>query len=521
MIRRLIVDDGKLFCSNVAYSVLTGKPAGGSMVLWAVVAALSAGLLVYSQTVAYFGDECFHLVAAQLINAGKRPYLDFFYQHVPLYAYLNAGWFHLVGESWRGAHALSALLTGASVLLVAGFVFARVPEANWRVAVAMTAALMVGLNILVISYGTIGQPYGLCLFLNVVAFRLVIGAVGRERGFLPFCAGLSAGAAAASSLLSAPVAPILLLWMARYNRTGNRLHKSAWFLAGAVIPFLPLLWLAVQAPRETLFNVVEYHLFYRRINPSLIDVIKSDLILLTSWLESAQGVGLALLAAVGILFLAGRNGWDAPRRAEFVLCAWLTGGLMVYLACTLPTWHMYFILTVPFLSILASVGVYAIGSRIWTSGWPGWLLLLVVVLFALGLARQAYHTWPELQSYWPRYEDIAREVNLVTPSDGEVWISDEMPECIYFAASRVPPQGLENSLMENVKLPAALAASLKLVSRSQRDQWLAAGRFETVVVDVDDPRAEAFGLQRLYAGRKRVGDYDIFWSRGIPGREPQ
>jgi hypothetical protein len=55
--------------------------------LWVAPATLVIALLAYSQAVAYFGNESFHLLAAQLINAGKRPYLDFFYQHPPLFIY--------------------------------------------------------------------------------------------------------------------------------------------------------------------------------------------------------------------------------------------------------------------------------------------------------------------------------------------------------------------------------------------------------------------------------------------------
>ena len=51
----------------------------------------------------FYYDEGFPLLAAQLINAGKIPYADFFYQHTPLYAYLTAGWFRLFGDTWRSA----------------------------------------------------------------------------------------------------------------------------------------------------------------------------------------------------------------------------------------------------------------------------------------------------------------------------------------------------------------------------------------------------------------------------------
>src|SRR5690349_445736 len=62
---------------------------------------IAAALLVYSQTYAFAWDEGFHLLAAQLIAHGKRPYLDFLFAQTPLNAYWNAALMRLFGESWR------------------------------------------------------------------------------------------------------------------------------------------------------------------------------------------------------------------------------------------------------------------------------------------------------------------------------------------------------------------------------------------------------------------------------------
>ncbi|HMB35089.1 MAG TPA: hypothetical protein VKV41_13705, partial [Methylomirabilota bacterium] len=47
----------------------------------------AAAFLVYSQTRAFAWDESYHLLAAQLILAGKTPYLDFCFPQSPLNAY--------------------------------------------------------------------------------------------------------------------------------------------------------------------------------------------------------------------------------------------------------------------------------------------------------------------------------------------------------------------------------------------------------------------------------------------------
>ena len=483
--------------------------------LWAVVAGLSAMLLAYSQTGAWAGDEELHLLAAQLINAGKTPYLDFFHQQTPLYAYLNAVCMRLFGESWRTAHALSALLTGGSIMLTAGFVFSRFPEPGWRLASGITTALLIGLSYKVIRFGTIGQAFGLCLFLIVAAFRLTIEAARRPGVFLPAAAGLCAGAAADSWLVAAPTAPILLLWMHRYNRSGNRLRKCAWFLLAAAIPFLPIAWLAVKAPRQVLFNLLEYQLFYRRVGRSY-NVTVADLEVLTEWLNSTQGLLLALLAAVGLLFLMGRREWP-DWKAELYLCVWLTAGLGVYLAAVPhPTYGQYFTLLLPFLSILACVGVYAIASLAPVSGRPGLLVVPLIGLFLLGLARTALDNRVFVRDFrWRRLEEVAREVNRVAPKEGLLYAATPL----YFVTRRLPPPGMENSHAQGALLSPALAASMHVVPAPQVDEWLAAGRFDTVVIDPKDDRIESLGLSRLYATREDVRGFSIFWDKVAPSHE--
>src|SRR5580704_16192552 len=114
--------------------------------LCGVVSLLTAHLLVYSQTEAFAWDEGFHLLAAQLIKSGKKPYLDFCFPQTPLNAYWNALWMGEFGESWRTAHALAALATAGAILLTGDFLLKRFPLPGWRLAAALTAALTIGLN---------------------------------------------------------------------------------------------------------------------------------------------------------------------------------------------------------------------------------------------------------------------------------------------------------------------------------------------------------------------------------------
>src|ERR1700758_191250 len=112
------------------------------LLLCGVIAVLSAGLLVYSQTQALAWDEGFHLLAAQSIRAGRLPYLDFCFPQTPLNAWWNAAWMQLLGDTWRAAHALAALDSTLAVALAANLVRRRFPDAGFRSTGAVTVALI-------------------------------------------------------------------------------------------------------------------------------------------------------------------------------------------------------------------------------------------------------------------------------------------------------------------------------------------------------------------------------------------
>src|SRR3984885_3282311 len=87
------------------------------VLLLSAFALITAGLVVYSQTMAFAWDEGFHILTAQLIKHGKRPYIDFVFSQTPLNAYLSAVWMAVFGESWRVPHAFSALCSAGAAIL--------------------------------------------------------------------------------------------------------------------------------------------------------------------------------------------------------------------------------------------------------------------------------------------------------------------------------------------------------------------------------------------------------------------
>jgi 4-amino-4-deoxy-L-arabinose transferase-like glycosyltransferase len=471
---------------------------------WLIITILTIALLTYSQLVAYFGNEPFHLLAAQLINSGETPYLDFFYQHPPFFAYLIAVWMRLFGENWRSAHILSALLTSGSILVVATYLSSRLRGSQQSTPISAVVALLLGLNFYVIAFGTVALPFGLCLFLTVVAFRLVVARHKRHSTLLLFIGGLAAGAAAASLLLTIPVVLVIVVWLARYQPQSNRKRACLYFLAGAAIPFLPLFVLALQAPREVLFDLVEYHLFYRAGSDG--NMFRWNLREIRDWFGSIQGFVLIALGVIGSSPFIKKSEPQPQRSDEVYLCASISVALSLFLAIPRPTFSFYFVLITPFVSILAATGLSTIYRLSWFADRRTWLLTALLGLYVVGLTSETYKMRREIfHADHKAIEEIARIVNQVTPQDGWVLAFDQ----VYFATKRRPPPGLENGFNPF----------------SRADEWLAANRFDTVCVMAKDPRVRSLDLFARYLENTTINTPDfaisLFWHRLNPPIEQQ
>lgn len=499
-----------------AYDSPVRRPAGRAgrdyLVLAAVAGTVLAGLVLYSQTVACYEDEGHHLLAAQLIRAGHRPYVDFFYQHPPLYAYLVAGWMRVFGDGWRSPHLMSALLTASSALIAGEYVYSRLEK--WRLAGAVIAMVLASFQFYVIAFGTIGQAYGLCLFAVAAAFRLAVAAADEHGAARCFWCGLAAGAAAASWLLTAPVVLILLLWLVGQGTTAQRWKKGTLFAAGTVVPFLPLLWLAWQAPRAAFFDVVEFHLFYRSANLHYHPTFRQDVGTAASLLaEPAVAVPL-LLGAAALLF-ASRGEWAEGRKRETYLGAWLIAGLSALAVLAHPTFPQYFLPIFPFLGILGALGVCGLGQRVWTPGTTAWPAVVLMALCAAELLLPLYRVRYGYPIRWQAYEEVAREINRVTPAERSLYADTLL---CYVAARRLPPPGLESDVAPLLELSPELAGSLHVVPHSELDAWLPTGRFDTICLDETDERIRTLDLSRVYAKQEHLNGYCLFWGRSTRGK---
>ena len=266
-------------------------PISYRTVLLCATALLAAALLCYAETVAFAWDEGFHLLAAQLMDHGRRPYLDFFFPQTPLNTYWNAAWMWAFGETWRTTHAVAALCTCAAAWLLAQFLYPRAGAAA-----AGCSLAVFGLNDLVVQFGGIGQAYGFCLFMLVCAFRCAVKAREDSGPLFAAATGFFASAAAAASLLTAPAIPVFLIWLAFYTRN---IRKMAAFLAATVVPFVPVLVLAVQSPRSVMFQIFQYNFSYRTAAWTPESLAENNAAVVQAVIRSPDAIALAILSIVG------------------------------------------------------------------------------------------------------------------------------------------------------------------------------------------------------------------------------
>ena len=460
-----------------------------------------AGFLVYSQTIAFFWDEGFHILAARLIDTGKRPYLDFFFPQTPLNAYWNAAWMAIFGARWRVVHAVAALVTLGSVVMIAQYVFGVLPDRRWRTAGALAVLALFGLHSLVWEFGALAQAYPLGLLLVVAAFRSSITAVDRPHIGLDALAGFLAVAAAGSSLLTAAVAPVLLVWTWFQNRAGKRWAKGAAFVAGGLIACVPLLILFVRGPHQLIFDIFKYHSIYRRVEwPG---ATSHDIGTATDWLNSSQSLLLVLLALAGVLFIR-RSDFSPARRAELRLCVWLPLAISVQNLFAHPTFPQYFVFIIPFLAVLATLGFYAVAVRLGDPDRPRAAVALLMVLAILCLGNDVYE---DRESYtWRKVEKVADKMKQVTPKGAPLLA----PEQIYFLTNWPIPPGMEHADAHKLKLSPAEAATLHVVPKSEVERRVKAGEFPTTVTCDDDDTNDVDDWD-VYAQKADFDRCTVFW----------
>jgi hypothetical protein len=496
-----ITNRARIFLAGPAWLIATGV-------------AVATAIAIASQLGTSPGDEGLHLLASQLLKHGKWPYLHFLYHHPPGYISLNAIWMSVFGESWRSAHALSALLTLTMIAVICEFTYTRFRGTGWEVPATAMTALLVGLNVLVLQNGVSAQPFPLTSLLSVVAFRLAVASPGQPRAWLPFWSGLCAGAACISSLLIVTVPIVLFIWLFRNCPANRRKHAMIQFLAGMVAPAALMIPLVVRAFPQVVFDLLILQLRHRTLDGhwTAHDAWSTHIHTVTDWLGMGQGLLFVLLPLLGLGYLASHKPFDAIRRSELYLCGWVGGALCAWVSVPNPTFPWYYMPAVPFAAVLAVLGLFAIHAHVLRGGRLRLVALLLVTCFVF-----SYDTAKWLSTFlhdpneheWREVEAITEEIRA--KGCGSLYASDMR---VYFG-SRCPPQpGMESYAASWLSsLSQTKADSLHIVRQDTINRKIQAGDFSLLVLNSYDPRLDNPALLANYDELTRFEGHTLLVSK--------
>jgi len=290
-----------------------------------------------------------------------------------------------------------------------------------------------------------------------------------------------------------------------YNRAGRRAWKTGAFALAAAIPFLPVLWLLVQSPAQVWFGIIQYNLLYRLVDWP--DATTQNLEVFASWIDSGPAIILTLLAAAGLSFVHFRSTWNAARKAEFYLCAWISVAVAAYLFYVRPTFERYFVFTVPFLSILAVAGIYFLATALDRPNRPWPPVILVTALLTFGLGKGLYDA--RVYQTWTDFEKLAKQVNAVTAPQQTLYAD----EAVYFLTRHAPPSGMEMMDSHKFNLPAERLRTMHLISHAELTRMVQAGAFATLETCEDPDDVKEHGYAKPYLQSAHVGDCVVFWGK--------
>jgi hypothetical protein len=279
------------------------------------------------------------------------------------------------------------------------------------------------------------------------------------------------------------------------------------FIAGGLIPFLPLLVLFLKSPKLVFFGAVKFHLSYRTVDWGESEKQNVDVAL--SWLESPHAMVAGLLLLFALIFLA-RNDIPIALRRELRLCIWLSAVEGAYLLYVRPTFPRYYLFIVPFTSIISIVGLYYAGTHIGRPDRPRWVMLLLTLLMCLGIGRTLNVGKGEFR--WSDWEKLAKKVNEVTRPGGMI----AADEAIYFIAHRTPPSGMEYADTHKLHLSNQLEEELHIFPKEELSRRVKAGIYDTIASCDDEDKLNDVPLPGIYQQKTAIGDCNVFWDRKKP-----
>jgi hypothetical protein len=325
-----------------------------SAALLVLLVALVAGLVWHQRLEK---DEGYLAEGAWLVACGRVPYRDFIFPQQPYFPLVYGALLWLVGPSLVAARALSAVL----FLALGGLVFILLRRLRPGAQVPYWGALFFCFNTLSLYWYPRARQYALADVLLFLGFVLVStpGRSGPDRRGLRACllGGAAAGASAEVRLLLAPAVVALAIAAGRGVARRWSWRRSGAFAWGVLLANLPFLWLLARQPEAWLKDAYALQLVLRP--PLEIGVLFSQVRLsLVEFVSVPENVWL--LVAAGLAVLPGRERSTGPARWTLALLLIVAAAALL----TYPTQGQYLVEVVPYLAVLAALGMGRLAARL-------------------------------------------------------------------------------------------------------------------------------------------------------------
>jgi len=238
------------------------------------------------------GDEGLYLEAARLVSQGKKLYIDFFYQQMPVLPYLYAAWMKLFGFTIFSARYLSAFLTALT-----GWVLL---QNVYRKTQSLLMVNLVGLMFLgcggIIAWAPVLKTHPLNMLTLTASCFAVLAWRRSSQVLWLFLAGIILGIGVNARLTLGPfliLYSVFVLWQGGPRRWLGLLA----LLAGMTLPSIPTLLLFLNDP--ALF--IRYNLTYHtHVYPGVVDATRR-LYTAENLLYQTQFLLLVIIAECGML----------------------------------------------------------------------------------------------------------------------------------------------------------------------------------------------------------------------------
>jgi 4-amino-4-deoxy-L-arabinose transferase-like glycosyltransferase len=210
------------------------------------------------------GDEGFYLLAARLVLMHKKPYLDFFYDQMPLFPYIYALWMKFTGISWASARMFSVLQTS----LLGGLLYEHVCRQTRSWLAGLAAVVLFASSTLIFAVFPIATTMSLAGLFLFSAYVMVSRPHTGSPRWMMAAGGLLFGLGVDTRSYLVLLIPVFLWWIFHNFDSGARRAAILWFVGGFIIATAPCLCLFIPSPQAFFVNNLGYHAL--RTNEGLI-----------------------------------------------------------------------------------------------------------------------------------------------------------------------------------------------------------------------------------------------------------